>query len=93
VPIVAGVMPVYTVKMMESLASLCGATITDELRRGLGALPEGDKGAVTSFGIDLAYRQSRELLEGGVPGLHFYTMDKAKTVVEIVTRLRKDGLL
>ena len=93
VPIVPGVMPIYSVKMMESLAALCGATITDEIRQGLAELPEGDKGAVSEFGIEYAYQQCRGLLNSGVPGIHIYTMDRSKSVVEIVSRLRSEGFL
>jgi len=93
VPIVPGVMPVYSVKMMESLAKLCGAAITKEIRQGLSRLPEGDKNAVTEFGIETATHQCRELIEWGAPGIHIYTMDRSKTSVEIVHRLRQDGVL
>ena len=93
VPIIPGVMPVYSVKMMETLANLCGATITDELRQGLAGLPEGDKEALVAFGIEFAVNQCRGLLEAGVPGLHFYTMDLSKSTVGIVHRLRREGLL
>jgi methylenetetrahydrofolate reductase (NADPH) len=93
VPVVPGVMPIYSVKMMESLAELCGATITEEIRDGLAELPEGDKDAVLDFGIEFAYRQCKGLLEGGAPGVHIYTMDRSQTSAEIVARLRADGLL
>jgi methylenetetrahydrofolate reductase (NADPH) len=93
VPIIAGVMPVYSVKMMESLASLCGATITRNLREGLAKLPPDDKNAVTGFGVEFALQQCRELLKHGVQGIHFYTMDKSKTLVEVINRLKEEGLL
>lgn len=92
VPILPGVMPVYSVKMMEILAGICGATITDELRQGIAALPEGDTGALNEFGIEFAVRQCKGLLESGVPGLHIYTMDRSQSAVGIVNRLRGDGL-
>lgn len=93
VPIVPGVMPIYSIKMMEMLAGMCGATITDEVRQGIASLPEGDKEALVNFGIDFAVNQCRQLLQEGVPGLHFYTMDLSKSSVGIVNRLRKDELL
>lgn len=93
VPIIPGVMPVYSVKMMHTLAGLCGATITEELSRRIAALPEEDRAAVSDLGIELATRQCRGLLERGAPGLHFYTMDRSKSVVGIVRRLRDEGLL
>ena len=93
VPILPGIMPIYSVKMMEMLAGLCGATITDEIRRGLASLPEDDKEALLAFGIEFATRQCVSLLEGGVPGLHFYTMDRSTSTVGVVERLRNEGLL
>jgi methylenetetrahydrofolate reductase (NADPH) len=93
VPILPGVMPIYSVKMMEMLAGLCGATITDEVHRGIASVPEDDKDALVAFGIDFAFRQCAGLLEQGVPGLHFYTMDRSKSAVGVVTRLRDEGLL
>jgi len=93
VPILPGVMPIYSVKMMEMLAGMCGATITNEVRQGIASLPEGDKEALVNFGIDFAAGQCKELLKAGVPGLHFYTMDLSRSVVGILNRLRNDELL
>lgn len=93
VPIVPGVMPVYSVRMMGILAGLCGATITDELKNGLAQLPEDDKEALAQFGIEFATAQCVELLEAGVPGLHIYTMDRSQAAVGIVNALREHGLL
>ena len=93
VPILPGVMPIFSVKMMEMLAGLCGATITGDVRRGIAALPEGDKEALTAFGIDFAARQCAELLQAGVPGLHIYTMDRSESAVGVVNRLRNAGLI
>lgn len=93
VPILPGVMPIYSVKMMEMLAGLCGATITGEVRRGIAELPEGDKEALVAFGIEFAVRRCAELLRAGVPGLHIYTMDRSKSATGIVNCLRGEGLL
>jgi methylenetetrahydrofolate reductase (NADPH) len=93
VPIIPGVMPVYSVKMMENLAKLCGATITDELREGINKLPEGDKQALNDFGVEFALKSCRGLIEAGVPGLHIYTMDRSSSTVALVNRLREEGLL
>ncbi|MCP5102082.1 MAG: 5,10-methylenetetrahydrofolate reductase [bacterium] len=93
VPILAAVMPIYSGKMTESLAALCGASITPPVREGLAKLPPGDKKAVTAFGIDFALRQCRELIKHGVDGIHFCTMDRAKSVTRIITQLKEEGLL
>ncbi|HET6443144.1 MAG TPA: methylenetetrahydrofolate reductase [candidate division Zixibacteria bacterium] len=93
VPILPGIMPVYSVKMMGILAGLCGATITDELSAGIDALPDGDVEALLAFGIDFAYQQCAELIAAGVPGLHIYTMDRWKSSVGVVNKLHSEGLI
>ena len=92
-PIIPGVMPIFSIKMMENLAALCGAEIPDPLKQSLASLPADDKGALARFGVQYAVDQCRDLLESGVPGLHFYTMNKSKAVVGVVTQLREEGLL
>jgi methylenetetrahydrofolate reductase (NADPH) len=93
IPIVPGIMPIFSVKMMNNLAKLCGATITNDLQQRLAAMPEGDIPALLNFGIDFAFEQCKELIAAGVPGLHFYTMDRSKSTVAVVARLRREGLL
>ena len=93
VPIVPGIMPIYSEKLMQTLAGICGVTITEPIRQGLAALPADDKKAVTQFGIDVATEQCRGLLAYGVPGIHFYTMNRGKSVATIVGALRDEGLL
>lgn len=93
IPILPGVMPIYSIKMMEMLAGLCGATITEEVRDGIASLNEGDKEALLNFGIEYAFRQCEELLQNGAIGIHFYTMDRSTSTEKIVNRLRAEGLL
>ena len=93
VPILAGVMPIYSVKMMTMLAELCGATIPDPVRLGIEALPEDDKDALVEFGIEFAVRQCKDLIATGVPGLHFYTMYRSISTVKIIERLRNGRIL
>ena len=93
VPILPGVMPIFSVKMMNMLAELCGATITDEIQQSIAKIPEDDKERLMEFGTEFALNQCRGLLKSGVPGLHFYTMDRSKSAVAIVTQLRKEKLI
>jgi methylenetetrahydrofolate reductase (NADPH) len=94
VPIIPGIMPVYSAKLTETLAAACGASVPDSLRRKMAELPAEDKQAALDFGIEFAATQCRELLkEGGIPGLLFYTMDRWESVTEIVRRLRAEGAL
>jgi len=93
VPIIAGVMPIYSIKMMNILASLCGATITEEVNEGLDSLPEDDKAAVNEWGIEFAIKQCTELVESGVDGLHFYTLNRSSSVTGILNGLRENGVI
>ena len=77
--------------MTENLARICGATITEKVRIGLDALPPDDKEAVLQYGIDLATEQCKDLLRHGVPGLHFYTMNRARSIMQIMDGLQSDG--
>ncbi|UCD98017.1 MAG: methylenetetrahydrofolate reductase [Chloroflexota bacterium] len=92
-PITPGVMPIYSEKLMDSLAKLCGASITPEIRQGLAHLPAEDKAAVLDFGIRFAYQQCKDLLGSDIPGIHIYTMDRHLTVAAVINRLREEGLI
>lgn len=93
VPIIPGIMPIYSVKLTQGLAKVCGATIPDTVREGFATLPQDDPKAVAGYGIDFAAGQCRDLLKHGVDGLHFYTMDRGNTITEVVNRLRDEALL
>lgn len=93
VPIIPGIMPVYTAKMTRILSKVCGATITPELQKRLDAVDEEDKESVLNLGIDFAAEQCRDLLQKQVAGLHFYTMNRSRSTTEIISRLKKENLL
>ncbi len=93
VPIIPGIMPFYSVNMIEALSKYCGATITDEVYKGIDRLPQDNKQALMNFSIEFATKQCRELIKWGVRGLHFYTMNRSKVIIEIIKRLREEGLL
>lgn len=93
VPIFPGIMPIYSVKLMRNLAKVCGATITQAVEDGLSKLGPDDKAAVRDFGIELATKQCRDLLKHGAEGLHFYTMNRSRSVTAIIANLREEGLL
>ncbi len=93
VPIIPGIMPVYTQKMTQMLATVCGASIPNNLQSKMDSLDDKDNAAVLDLGIDYATDQCRGLLEKGVPGIHFYTMDRSKSTTEIINRLKQEKLL
>jgi methylenetetrahydrofolate reductase (NADPH) len=76
VPIVPGIMPILNVKSIRRMTTLSGATLPPELQADLDRV-EGDDEATRSVGIQWATEQCRELLEHGVPGIHFYTLNRS----------------
>lgn len=86
VPIVPGVMPIVSVPGIRRFTALCQARIPDRLAGLLDEVGEDPEAAVR-MGIEYATEQSEELLRGGAPGLHFYALNKARSVLEINERL------
>ena len=93
IPIVPGIMPVYTLKLTQMLAKVCGTTIPEDMQQGMDRLNGEDADAVLDFGVDFAVEQCRDLLERGVCGLHFYTMDRSYSTTAIINRLREEKIL
>ena len=65
---------------------MCGATLPEAFASRLDVLGD-DADAVREYGIEYATGQCRELLERGAPGLHFYTLNKSKSVLRILDNL------
>ena len=76
VPIIPGIMPITHAGQVERMASMCGASIPPGLHRELRAR-DGNPEAVLDFGVAYATLQCAELLAGGAPGIHFYTLNKS----------------
>lgn len=93
VPIIPGIMPIYTVKLTNMLCKLCDSTVPDELKGRLDSLAEAEAKEVAALGVEVAFEQCKDLLAHGVDGLHFYTMDRSGSVSKIVRRLKDQGLL
>jgi len=85
-PIVAGIMPIGNVSQIKRFVGMCGAKIPQGLLLHLESL-ESSADAVYQAGVDYAVRQCRELLDKGVDGLHFYTLNKSKATADIVRAL------
>ena len=92
VPVVPGIMPVTNSAQLERFTTMCGARIPSSLR-DLLARAGDDELAVTSVGIAWATDMCRTLLDGGAPGLHFYTLNRSRSTQEIVGLLRQAGRL
>ena len=86
VPIVPGVLPILSASQVRRFTALCGAKIPSRLERLLQKV-ENDGEAATLMGIDYATEQCEALLRFGVPGIHFYSLNKSRSVQAICARL------
>src|SRR3954470_5927258 len=87
VPIVPGIMPITNVKQLDRMTSLCGASIPSRLRRELVSRSD-QPDAVGDFGVAYATMQCAELLRGGAPGIHFYTLNRSPATRAILSALK-----
>ena len=90
VPIIAGVMPVTSVKQITRIVQLSGQAFPEELAERFAAVdgdrPE-DRRAVRQLGVEVATDLCRRLLDEGVPGIHFITMNRSTATREVFTNL------
>ena len=84
--VMPGVMPITNVKQVIRMTELSGTPIPTEIERKIREL-ENDPEAVRRYGCELATGFCKELLDGGAPGLHFYTMNTATSTKEIFQNL------
>ncbi|NDB37860.1 MAG: 5,10-methylenetetrahydrofolate reductase, partial [Actinobacteria bacterium] len=71
---------------LKKMSELAGSPIPGEIQRRVEA--SGDSPAeVVKVGVDIASELSKKLLDYGVPGLHFYTMNNAAPTIEIINRI------
>ncbi len=85
-PLVPGVIPILSAPGIIKFTQMCGAKIPPSLRARLDELGTNDE-AAAEFGIDYAAKQCEELLSAGAPGLHFYTLNKSRSTVQVLKNL------
>ena len=86
VPIVPGIMPITNFRQLARFSDHCGAEIPRWIRKRLEEYQD-DMPALRAFGLDVTTRLCAELLAGGAPGLHVYTLNKYQATREIWKRL------
>ena len=91
VPIVPGLMPVPSRRSLAVMTAMSGATVPAALQTAIEEAADED--AVRALGVQHCIAQCVELLEAGVPGLHFYTFNRARGPIEILAALRGQQLL
>lgn len=85
-PIIPGLMPVTNVAQISRFAELSGAAFPAELAERFEHVKDDDD-AVRKLGVDIAVEMSNELLDMGAPGLHFYTLNRSTSTVQVYEAL------
>jgi len=85
-PIVPGIMPITNYSQLMRFSDMCGTEIPRWIRLKLASY--GDDGeSIRAFGLDVVTQLCEQLLEGGAPGLHFYTLNQPAATMAIWQRL------
>ena len=87
IPIVPGIMPISNFTQLRRFSEGCGAEIPRWLSKRMQSYGD-DAEAIRELGADVVAQLCRRLIEGGAPGLHFYTLNLAKPTLNVIARLR-----
>ena len=82
VPIVPGIMPITNSSQLLRFSDACGAEVPRWIRLRLAEFGD-DRASIRAFGHDVVTRLCERLLEGGAPGVHFYTLNQADATLGI----------
>jgi methylenetetrahydrofolate reductase (NADPH) len=86
IPIIPGIMPIGSFSKLARFSDACGADIPRWMRRKFESFGD-DSDSIKAFGLDVVTELCERLLQGGAPGLHFYSMNQAALTLEICARL------
>jgi methylenetetrahydrofolate reductase (NADPH) len=85
-PILPGIMPVTNVKQIQRMAELSGAAFPEALAARLQQVAD-DPVAVREIGVEVASEMCQKLIDGGAPGVHFYTLNRSTATREVMANL------
>lgn len=85
-PIVPGIMPIYNITQLARFSSICGAEIPRWLKMRLEAYGD-DMVSLRAFGVDVVSELCETLLAFGVPSLHFYTLNQAGVISQVLANI------
>jgi methylenetetrahydrofolate reductase (NADPH) len=89
--IIPGIMPITNYRQIVRFAKMCGSSIPEALQKRLEPVAD-DPQATLEIGVEWAWRQCEELLAGGAPGIHFYTLNRSLATQRIFERLRQSSV-
>ncbi len=87
IPIIAGVLPVTNVKLLTKMAELGGTPIPESIAARFAAVEDNPED-VRKLGVEIALNLCNDLIDAGVPGIHFYTMNSSTATSEIFESLQ-----
>ena len=87
IPIIPGIMPITNYSKLARFSDACGAEIPRWIRKQLEAYGD-DSDSIKAFGTEVISQLCERLVEGGAPGLHFYTLNQAEPTVAVLRNLR-----
>lgn len=88
IPVIPGIMPIQNYQQLARFSDACGAEIPRWIRKRLEEMEE-DLDAIRAFGREVVMDLCRRLLEGGAPGLHFYSMNQSEPVLGMWKELKQ----
>jgi len=86
-PIVPGLLPVTNFAQIQRITSLCGAKLPPDFVRRLEACGD-DAEAQFKIGVEVATRQTQALVDAGVPGIHFYVLNRSEAAAEVLSNVQ-----
>lgn len=86
IPVIPGIMPISNFSQLRRFSEQCGAEIPRWIGQRMAAYGD-DADSVKAFGADVVAQLCRRLLDGGAPGLHFYTLNLARPTSAVLARL------
>ena len=89
VPVVPGLLPVTSLKQIQRITSLCGASLPDDFVDQLGKREDAEW--QLQVGVAQMAAQARGLMDAGVPGIHFYVLNKSEATCRVLAELDHAG--
>lgn len=87
IPILPGIMPITNYTKLARFSDACGAELPRWIRKQLEAYGD-DTASIQAFGTEVIARLCDQLIAGGAPGLHFYTLNQAQPSLDILAQLQ-----
>ena len=86
VPVVPGILPILSAAQVRRFTALCKSTIPQDVENELTKY-ENDPESAVKYGIELATKQCEDLIRRGVPGIHFYCLNRSRSVEAVLKNI------